>query len=232
MALRTNNDLITEVLVRNNRTTTDSFVTDTILQGWLKDAHTWATAFRKWPFTEGRISTTYSGTEEITFEGIKADSIRFIKVGSDILQKINFRDYQQMKEDQPGATDKVFTDFGRTTFINAVSGVSGTLTAYAQYQPNLDVTDLTAVTVFSDYDEEGNEAIVEKMTSYLKRREHLPDEAELHDKRASDKLLEVFNRYGGEQFNYQVRNGDGIFKRMDILGGGFREDLFNRDQWN
>lgn len=232
MALNTTGDIITEVLVRNNRTTTDSFITDTILQGWLKDAHVWATSFKKWPFTEGRISTTYTTTEEWSFEGYKADSIRFIKVGTDLFQKIQFRDYQQMQDDTSSSTDKVYTDFGRTVFINPNSGSSGTLVAYGQYQPNLDVTDLTAKTVFSDYDEEGNEAIVEKMTSYLKRREHLPDEAELHDKRAADKLLEVSGRIGEEQFAYQVKNGDGLFERFDVTRGGFITDVFKRDQWN
>lgn len=232
MALKTNNDIITEVLVRNNRTTADSFVTDSILQGWLVDAHTWASAFKKWVFTEGRISTTYTTTEEWNFEGYKADAIRFIKVGTDILKKINFRDYLKMQEDTSNSTDKVFSDYGRTIYINTGSGVSGTLTAYGQFQPVLDATDLDAKTVFTDWDDDGNEAIVEKMTSYMKRKEQSPQEAELHDKRASDKLNEVYSRIAGEQSEYQITHGDGMFKRFDILEGGFKEDLFKRDQWN
>jgi len=53
-------ELITQVLVRNNRTTTDSFVTDTILMDWVKAANTWATSVHKWPFTEGKQSTTFT----------------------------------------------------------------------------------------------------------------------------------------------------------------------------
>lgn len=232
MALNTNNDIITEVLVRNNRSTTDGFITDTTIQGWLKDAHVWASAQQKWPMTEGRVSTTYTTQEEWSFEGYRADSFEFVTVGGDLFQKINFRDYIQMKDDTPSNTDKVYTDYGRTIFINVNSGSSGTLTAYGQYLPLLDVTDLTAKTIFSDWDDEGNEALVEKMSSYLKRKEHLAEESELHDKRATEKLGEVASRIAKEQSNYQVRNGDGMFKRFDAVNGGFREDIFKRDQFS
>jgi len=98
MALRTNNDIITEVLVRNNRTTTDSFITDTTIQGWLKDAHIWAAGFKKWPMTEGKNSTTAAsavlspeGYTTIAYpEGYKADSIRLLTVGGKRFNKKNF----------------------------------------------------------------------------------------------------------------------------------------------
>lgn len=229
--MNTIGDIMTQVLVRNNQTTTDAFITDAMLRSWAKSAHTWASAFRKWPMTEGRVSTTYAGVEEISFEGYKADSIRFLKIGSSLYQKIGFRDYQQMKDDTPDSSDKVFTDFGRTILINTLSGGSGTLTAYGQYQPVLDTTDLQAKTIFSDYDEEGNEAIFLKMTSYLKNREHLPDEEQTFDEKATAKLTEVSERIAEEQHGYHNQNGDGMFKRMDVINGGFEDDLFNRDQF-
>lgn len=231
MSLLTNNDIITSVLVRNNRSTTDAFITDSILQSWLKQAHTWAAAQHKWPCTEGRVQTTWAGIEEISFEGYKMDSFRFIQVGGKRLQKLNFEDYQKMKEDRSGANDRVYSDYGRTLFVNPNIDASGTLVAYGQYQPILDVTELSAETVFSNYDAEANEAIFEKMTSYLKIKEKLFDEAQIYDKRASEKLLEVAGRISEEQYAYQLKNGDGIFKRMDVLGGGFRDDITNRDQF-
>ena len=231
MALNTVGNLITEVLVRNNRTTTDSFVTDTMLQDWTRDAHTWATSFKKWPCTEGRLQTTWAGVEEINFEGYKADSIRFVTVGGKVLQKLNFENYRKMQEITPGLTDRVYSDYGKINFFNVNADVSGTLVAYGQYQPVLDPTDYTAETVFSSWNAEANEAIVEKMTSYLKRREHLPDEAELHDQRASAKLEEVAKTINDEQYAYQNPAGDGMFKRFDVLRGGFAADIFKRDQF-
>jgi hypothetical protein len=230
-ALINNGDIITEVLVRNNRTTTDAFITDSMLQGWLGKAHIWATAQHKWPCTEGRVSTTWSGAEELTFEGYKMDSFKFIQIGGKVFQKMNFRNYQQMRNEQPGNTMRVFSDYGRTMFVNPIADASGTLVAYGQYQPVLDTTDLTAETVFSSWDAEANEALVEKISSFLKRREHKPDEADTHDKRAYDKLTEVAGRISEEQYEYQLKHGDGIFKRIDVVRGGFRDDITSRDQF-
>lgn len=230
MALITNGDIITEVLVRNNRTTTDSFITDSTIQGWLKDAHTWASAYKKWPVTEGRVSTTFA-SEEVSFEGYKADSIRFITVGDKLIQKINFRDYREMKDKTPNATDRVYSDYGKTLFVNTLADVSGTLTAYGQYQPVLDVTDLTAETIFSSWNAEANEAIVDKMSAYLKRRENLHAVAETLDKSAFTKLEQVYAGIAQEQSNYQVRNGDGMFERFDVVRGGFQDEIFKRDQF-
>lgn len=240
MALRTNSDIISEVLVRNNRSTTDGFVTDATIQGWLKDAHTWAAGYKKWPMTEGKASTTSAsavtsvdGYTSIAYpEGWKADSIRLLTVGGKRFDKKNFYKFQSFLEDNPSDTSKIYTDYARNLLLNPnASDFSGTVVVYGQFMPTLDVTDLTATTIFSDYDEEGNEAIVEKMTSYLKRREHLVDEAELHDKRAVDKLEAIGQLIKEEQYNYQDTNNDGMFKRIDIVSGNFAEDSFKRDQF-
>lgn len=227
--MRTRDDIFTQVLVRNNRTTTDSFITDTILKAWFKDAHEWASSHRKWPFTEGRASTTWATEETPVFEGWKSDSTRFIQVGGYRYQKLNFEDYQIFREEQPNSDERVFSDFARTYFINPNS-TAGTLVAYGQYTPYIDVTDETGITIFSDFDEEGNEAIVEKMTSYLKRREHLAEEAELHDNRAVAKLEAVWDKISKEQFAYHS-NDRGMFKRLDVLGGNYYDDLIKRDQF-
>lgn len=235
--MRTRDQIFTEVLVRNNRTTTDSFITDTHLKSWFRDAHVWATSFHKWPFTEGRIQTTFAtgggpGGDEWYFEGYKADSLRILIVGGKRLTKLNFEDYHIMREETPDADTRAFTDFARTVFINPNADVSGTVVAYLQYQPYVDVTDETGTTIFSDYDEEGNEAIVEKMSGYLKRREHLPQEAELHDQRAVAKLDEVYKRVLDEQYAYHTSpERGGMFKRLDVVEGGLRDELFKRDQF-
>lgn len=233
MALITTSDLITEVLARNNRSTTDGFITDAMLNGWVGQAHLWAAAYHKWPFTEGRVSTTYtSAQEEWNFEGYKSDSFRIIQVGGKRLQKLNFEDYQIMREESPDANDRVYADFGRTVFINPNADVSGTLTAYGQYMAIVDATGADqSVSVFSTYDEEGNEAILEKMTGYLKRREHLPQEAELHDQRAAAKLDEIWKRIQDEQYAYQTHpDRGGMFERFDVLDGRPSDEI-KRDQF-
>lgn len=239
MALRTNSDIITEVLVRNNRTTTDAFITDLTIQGWLKDAHTWAAAYKKWPMTEGKNSTTATGTTNsegfisISYpEGYKADSIRLITVGGKRFYKKNFYKFQQFIEENPQDTSKIWTDYSRQVLINPqASDFSGTVVLWGQFMPILDVTDMTATTIFSDYDEQGNEAIVEKMGSYLKRREHLEYEAQVHAQTAQATLEEVQGLINDEQFGYQDTQNEGWFRRFDVTKGGFNTDIFKRDQF-
>lgn len=236
--INTIGELITEVLVRNNRTTTDSFVTDSILMDWAEDANVWATSVHKWPFTEGRQSTTYTtsitddnGLPYMPYpEGWKADSIRILTVGGKRMEKIEFNSFLRFLEDNPASNERIYSDYSRQIYVNVGSNVSGTMTAYGQYTPVVDGTDLTAKTVFSGFDEEGNEALVEKMTSYLKRREHLPQEAELHDQRALAKLEEIWQRIKDEQFNYKTKDRS-MFERFDVLTGETITDQFKRDRF-
>lgn len=238
MSLRTVSDLITEVLVRNNRTTTDGFITDAMLQDWLRNANAYTTTQYKWPLSEVRDqSTSWAGAEEVPYADFtidfKADAIRILLIGGKRLEKKNFEYYQIFREEEPSADDRIYSDFGRVLFINPNCGLSGTIAAFGQYTPQIDPTDATATTIFSSFDDEGNEAIVEKMTSYLKRREHLPDEAELHDQRTDAVLQKLWGKVQAEQYKYQTGPvTDGMFKHIDVLNGGYRIDSFKRDQFS
>jgi len=230
--MRTRDDIFTQILVRNNLTTTDTFITDAFLQGWYRDAHIWASSYHKWPMTEGRVSTTFTATEEWSFEGYKADSFRIVQIGGKRLTKLNFEDYQTFREEESTSNDRVFTDFGKLVFINPFIGLTGTLTAWGQFQPFVDATNETGTTVFTDFDDEGNEGILEKMSSYLKRRLGNTQSAELHDQRAVAKLEEVWKRILAEQYKYQTHpDSGGMFKRLDVLRGGMDDNLFRRDQF-
>lgn len=225
MALNTVGDLITEVLVRNHRSTTDGFISDTMLQRWTRQAHKSATAYHKWPFTEGRMSTTFAAVEEWYFEGYKADSLRIVTIGGSRLQKTDFANYQIFREKEPSGSDRVFSDFGGLVYINPSINLSGTLTVYGQYEPLLDSTDYTALTVFSGHDEEGNEAIVEMMSSYLKEREHEMTESDAHKKKGFELLEALWKRILDEQYAYQTHpDSGGMFKRIDVLRGGVSDE--------
>lgn len=246
--LRTTGDIITEVLVRNNRSTTDGFISDVMLQGWVKDAHAWATSYHKWPVTEGRNSTTFASyvTNEDGYlqgsypEGWKSDSIRSLTIGGKKVTKTNFYKFQKFLEDNPNAADRIFTDRARTIYVNPNIDLTGTVTAWGQYMPILDVTDMTSTTVFSDADEEGNEAIVFAVSSYLFDRES-PSTSLVRGKQVSASIVKfqkateildlIWKRVGDEQFGYNTTQDDGMFKRFDVLRGGFKEDLFKRDQF-
>lgn len=236
--INTIGDLITEVLVRNNRQTTDSFVTDTMLMDWAESANTWATSLYKWPFTEGRQSTTYTTavTDENGLpytpypEGWKIDSIRILTIGGKRLQKTEFASFLKFLEENPGSTERIFTDYNRQIYVNVRADVSGTMTAYGIYTPIVDATDLTAKTVFSGYDEEANEALVEKMTAYLKTRERSPKEAKDCEEKAIALLGNVWGRVKDEQYAYQPKD-QSMFERFDVLGGEYASDEIKRNQF-
>ncbi len=237
MALNNVGDLQSQFLVRNNRTTTDAFITDTYLNDWVREAYRFASGYKKWPFTEGRVSTTYVADNtsiEVGFgypEGWKPDSIRFLQVGGKRFKKTNFVGYQKFREDWSSSKDKIFSDYGMLYFINPNADVSGTTTLWGQYNTIIDPTDKTATTVFSDIDEKGNDAIVERMTVYLKRRENLTNEAAIHDKLAREMLEEVWKQIADEQYNYQDADNEGMFKRVDVLRGDFYSDIIKKNQW-
>lgn len=236
--MKTLYSIITEVVVRGGISTTTStaygLYTDTILTNWADQAHRWAAAYKPWPFTEARVSTTFTGTEEWTFPdaSFKADSIRLLQIGGKRLQKINFEDYQIFREEQSGATDRVYSDFARMLFINPDVDLSGTLTAWGQYQPVewSDTTDNASVTVFSTNEDEGNEAIVQEVLSFVKDREKKPEESKLHHQNALQLLDNLWRRMGDEQFGYQGKNR-GMWERVDIVNGSYYDDTLDTDQF-
>jgi hypothetical protein len=245
MALRTRDDIFTEVLVRSSRTTTDGFITDAMLKSWFFNAHNWAASSYKWPFTEARVQTTFASAggpnaDEWYFEGFKSDSFRMVQVGGKRLLKLNFQDYQILREEEPGVNDRVFTDFGRTVFINPNIGLTGTVVAYGQVQPYVDITDQTRLTVFSGYEDEGNDAVVEKMLSYLYARDtfvnggsgkNISSPSLLHEQVAQNILDRIWKRIEDEQYNYQTHpDRGGMFRRFDVIDGGpldgYKENQF------
>lgn len=229
--LQTGADIIGEVLVRSGVTTTATgLYTDTILRGELDNAHRWASSAHKWPFTEGRVSTTFVSEETEFPEGWRPDSIRILQVGGKRYQKINFEDYQMYRENEPSGEDKVYSDFGLSFFVNP-NGAGGTTTLYGQYLPaTLDATETTVLTVFSNRDQDANEAIVEKMLAAMKTREKKFDEAKVHMQVAVDILTVAFGRYTDEQFAYHTKDR-GIWERVDVLEGEMRDEVFKRDQF-
>lgn len=233
----TRDDVFREVLVRNNRTTTDGFITDTILKNWYIQAADWAYSYKKWPFTEGKIQTTFAtgggaNSDEWYFEGYKANAFRFIQIGGKRLEKRNFTDYEILLEEEPGKKDRIWAEFGRTIYINPSADVSGTVVAYTQYNPVIDVTDETAPTLFSGWDEEGNEAIVGYMRSQLFSREVELQKADVAMKSATQLLDQVWQRVLDERYTAQTDlDRGGMFKRIDILRGRGQDELLKPNQF-
>ena len=230
-------DLQNEVLVRGNLSTTATFLTDTILDDWTRSAHDFAVGHKKWSFTEGRVSTTYStatddmGNVRLPYpEGWKPDSIRLLMIGGKRLEKITLEDFQIFREEQSNSTSRVFSDFGLEYYINPLADVSGTTVVWGQYTPVIDPTDKSTTTVFSNIGNEGNEAIVNEMLSYAKMKETNIQEADYYHKKALEILEGIWDRLQGEQYQYKTKDR-GMFKRIDIVSGQPLDEMFKRDQF-
>lgn len=235
--MRNQGEIKDDILIQLGVSTTIAFYTDTILEDWIDKAHIWAAGHKKWPFTEGRINTTYVADNtsiEVGFnypEGWKPDSIRLLQVGGKRFKKVNFYKYQEFREDFNSDKNKIFSDHGRLYFINPQADVSGTTTLWGQFTPaELAKSDNTVTTVFTDVADEGNEAIVEEVMSYAKKKEKDLSESAIHHQNAIKILDDLWERMKDEQFGYQILGDDGMFERMDIVGGNFRDDL-RRDRW-
>ena len=227
-------EIKSEVLVRSGKDTTSAWTSEAFLNDWINQAHRWAAGFKPWVYSEGRVNSTYtSATEEWLFEGYKADSIRVLTIGGKRFGKITFEDYQQYKEDEPSGTDKVFTDYGRSLWVNTLTGCTGTITAYGQYQP-ADFADGDGAdsldTVFSPNGDEGNEAIIEKVLGNIYTRDD-KQQATIHYQMAEKQLNDLWIRTMDEAYKYQTKDR-GMFKDFDILEGDYTDNLFKRNQFN
>ena len=228
-------EIKTEILVRSGLDTTSAWLSEAFLNDWINQSYRWAAGYKPWPFTEGRISTTYVSTEELDFEGYKADSFRFIQIGGKRLQKVNFEDYQIFREEQASSTDRIYSDFGGLVYVNPNADVSGTLTAYGQYMPaNIPDGDSSTAddveTVFSENGDEGNEAIIECVLSKISNRERDHKSSTEKYMLAKNLLDELWKRVQDEQFAYHPKDR-GMWERIDILDGQPYSDLIKRDQF-
>lgn len=236
--LKSQTDIKNDVIVKLGISTTAQFYTDAILDDWVQEAHRWATSYKKYPFTEGRVETTYatgsgSGGDEFFFEGYKSDTFRIMKIDKYLLEKLNFEDYLMMRERTPDSTDRVYTDFGKLVYINPKIDKSGTLTAYGQYTPtDPDMTGAEADTIFADGNEEGNTAIVEEVLSYAKLRERNVNESQAHHERAMSLLDGLVQNIENEQFDYKTHDTrGGMWERIDVVNGTIPKDFNNTNQF-
>lgn len=230
-------EIKTQALERHGVGTTTAFYTDTIMNDFIKSAHRWAVSFKKYPFTEGRISTTFAAgtgvaSDEWNFEGYKSDSFRMLTIGNKLHKKLNFEDYLIFRQETPQSNDRVYTDYGRLVYINPNTDASGTLTAYGQFTPiDPDTSVPGSTTVFSDGEAEGNEAIIEKVLAFMNLRERNESNAKFHDEKAQAILETLEGIIEQEGFNYQTHETrGGMWERIDVVNGGMVDGL-NRDQF-
>lgn len=227
-------EIANQVLVRGGWSTTYT-VTSANLDLFIDRAHQFCAGYKKWPFTEGRVSTTFASlvTTEDGYlvgeypEGWKSDSIRLLKIGGNEIQKTAFYKFTKFLEDYPEDNERMFSDYARRYYINPRIDTSGTVSVWGQFTPASLVDENT---VFAG-ETEGDEAIIEMSMSYVYKRLGEEQNALNHEKTSRNILEELWKKIEAEQYAYQTPPDDGMFERFDVLEGGFRDDLTNRDQF-
>lgn len=232
-----------EVLVRMGVLTTAAYYTDQMLFDEINIAHKWAAGYKKWPFTfRHDASFAFDGRSDWYAypTGFKSDSIRYLMVGGKRHTKTHLWDYQIYLEDSPQGKDRIWSGFGRVIYINPNTDVSGTIETWGQYLPaNLDPSDPTSTTIFSGYEEDGNEAIIDEVVARFNQRERqnvaivrgkFSGQAPYHSQLAAETLERIWQGVKDEQFGYLAKNRE-MFVRVDILRGANRDDIFKRDQF-
>lgn len=237
-SISTVGEIQAEFVVRQNSATTIAYYTDTVIKSWIDQAHKFAAGYKKWPMTSARAATTYASLvldEEGLLSGQypeawKLNSIRFLRIGGKRYEKKSFFSFLKFLEDKPSASDEIYTDYGRLYYVNAGANGSGTISIWGQYIPALDTTDPNAATIFSGVDVNGNLAMVELMQSYAMTREKKESEAKVHFEKALSLLEAAWKLFEDDNFVKQEANTDGMFSRIDVVGGRTRDD-FNSDQF-
>lgn len=228
-------DLKTEVLVRLNASTTQAYYTDPILNQWGDLSHRWACSYKKWPFLFYLDqSIAFNGGETYTYPtNFKTGSIRYIQDASvpspSMYRKTEFMSYQKYRNENSSGQDKVFADLGRVFYINP-NIATGTLMAYGMILPASLAGDPASTTQFSGADEDGNEAIVELMLSYAKKREKKLSESDDHIKAAKAILDNLWLAMVQERGNAEIKDTP-MFRRFNVERGVLSEDLLKRDQF-
>ena len=227
-----------EILIRSGKSTTSGWVSDTNLKNWISQAHRWTAGFRKWPMTEGRIQTTFAtgtgpNSDEWDFEGYRSDSIRLMQIGGKRLEKLNYEDYLIYREEKPDGDGRYFSDIDGIVVINPNIDLSGTVTAWGQYVPaNFDITDETSETIFTEGNDDGNEAIIERAIGYAYKRDGKKKEALEQTLIAKGILEDLWENIKQEQALYKTNEErGGMFRRFNILNGRGVDDDFSINQF-
>lgn len=208
--------------------------TESQLTNWLTIARDLAVARWPWPFTEGRREfTTASGTEKYEYQtDMKTDGIRYLTVNGKRYQKVLFDDYMNYREDYDTGSEKIYTDYNRTIYINYLaSGFANSIVAYAQVGITGAVSSAVSTTVFTMAEPEGDDAIVKLAYSMAlgSDKKKRPNEAVKERSEAIQILDSIWKRISDDQFSYQTHDRP-MWGSFDVLNGG--NNSINRNQFN
>jgi hypothetical protein len=156
-------ELLARLIVANNST----LYTDARLSLLIKHAYIWVTDQYLWPQLE-RAKYTNTAASQYYYDNpttFKTDCVTRVIVNELEYDRKNFEDFLDYKQNYPtDVTKRIFADYGRQIFLFPTPTAILKLEIWGLIQPEPLSADAD-MTIFSDSDENGNEAIVRKALS-------------------------------------------------------------------
>ena len=205
------------------------------LTRWLTLAKDLAYARHPWPMTEGRREiATVAGQEQYDYvTDMKSDSIIYLTVNDKRYQKLLFEDYMKYKEDYDTGAEKYFTDRNRDIYINYLAQDFGnSIVCYCQVEVTGTISSTVSSTVFTAAEPEADEAIVKLAFSMAlgSEKEKNPTKARIERTEALGILDDIWLKIAEQQHQYQTKDRP-LFKRFNVLEGGYESEIRSRKQF-
>ena len=192
----------------------------------IQDAELWATSLHFWPqLSRARVTDTFAGQEYYDYpDDFLTDSINRLYINGKRYDRKNFGDFRDYVDAPtatsfpPDQTKNFFANYGRQYFVFPVPTVTGpddNLIIWGNIQsPGLPLS--TSTTIFSLWDDSGNEAIVQKAFSVAMQR-IAPSEAAAAKQDALGLLAIMYKRVT-DQLQKDQRLNHPFFQVFDMFG--------------
>jgi hypothetical protein len=186
--------------------------------------------YKPWDFTEGsKTATTVSDMLTSGYadypQDLQSGSIYLLKIDGKEYKKLLFQDYLKFLEDNPSATDRVWSEQKRFIFINSNAYSAGqVMDQYGKLMPPVlsSSSDILPFSPDTDNNEHsGNEAIVllgysEALDSEKKKN---PSQAEIERGKAYQLLDLLWKPFADQRSTLQSKNRP-FFNTPDFFGNG------------
>lgn len=185
--------------------------TDDIIKKVINDAHQWATSEYNWPeYSKALKAVTFVGHDYYDYPlSFQTFSITNLFVDNKRYFPKNFFDFQDFRNsDNPDTSKRYYATYGRWFFLYPTPSASNLVIAvYGQTKAD-DLVSNSDTTIFSGYDEKGNEAIVLKGLAVCVETPAMTDtgktnKAENSEAKAKRLLSEIFAKVAGHQQTHQ-----------------------------
>jgi hypothetical protein len=183
--------------------------------------------YKPWPFTQKAKTATTSNTPYYDYpQDLMLGSAYLLKVTGKEFKKLQYEDYVKWFEDNPTATDKIWSEWESFIFINQNAYTVGD--TFDLRQENLpadgELCDLLPFSPISDsYEYSGNNAIIQiaYAEALSSEKKNNPQQAALESKQAFATLDNLWKPFAAQKATLQSKNRP-MFDVPDMFGKTFK----------